>query len=159
MLNKKNKQKETSKASLFLKHKNMTKLKLLPFLLTCCLSINAQSWEKVYQNDENGKPLFGDKVALIEAIRSGKDVKIMVKNGNFEYYTPAENIWIKNGTVTIQNAQQVAVNEDLTIQSDAYNWIIMVNTNGVRHMSRWRLGEHTNKGDNRDKVNVTWFVR
>ena len=101
MLNKKNKQQETSKASLFLKHKNMTKLKLLPFLLTYCLSINAQSWEKVYQNDENGKSLFGDKVALIEAIRSGKDVKIMVKNENFEYYTPAENIWIKNGTVTI----------------------------------------------------------
>jgi uncharacterized protein YlzI (FlbEa/FlbD family) len=137
----------------------MMKLKLLLFLLTCCLSINAQSWEKIYQNDENGKPLFGNKHALIEAIKAGKDVKIMMMNGDFEYYTPAENIWIKDGTVTIQNTQQVAVKDDLTIQSDAYNWIIMVNTNGVRHMSRWRLGEHTNKGDNKDKVNVTWFVR
>ena len=96
----------------------MTKLKLLPFLLTCCLSINAQSWEKVYQNDENGKPLFGDKVALIEAIRSGKDVKIMVKNGNFEYYTPAENIWIKNGTVTIVSNEELQEVEGWELSED-----------------------------------------
>ena len=137
----------------------MGKLIFLPLLLAFCLGANAQSWEKIYQNDENGQSLYGHKSDLIAAIRSGKDVKIMTKNGEHEYYTPAENIWIKNDVVTIQNAQQVSVRDNLTIQSDAYNWIIMVNTEGVRHMSRWRLGDHSNKGDNFDKVNVTWFVR
>lgn len=28
-----------------------------------------------------------------------------------------------------------------------------------RHMSRWGLGEHKNKGNSSDRVNVTWFVR
>ena len=27
-------------------------------LLICTLGANAQSWEKVYQNDANGNPLF-----------------------------------------------------------------------------------------------------
>ena len=130
-------------------------------LLICTLGANAQSWEKVYQNDANGNPMFGSKEALIKAVRDGKDVKIMILTPvvNQEYYTPAENVWIKNGEVTIQNAQSVSVGNDLNILPDAYNFIIMVNTMGVRHMSRWSLGEHKNKGNSSDRVNVTWFVR
>lgn len=138
----------------------MKRLELAILMSICFLCANAQSWQMIYKNDKNGDPLFGQKEDLIKAIREGKDVKIMTESPGQEYFTPAENIWIRNGVVTIQNAQQVSVDgNSMTIQKDAYNWIIMVNTEGVRQMSRWRLGEHTNKGDNSDRVNVTWFVR
>lgn len=128
----------------------------------CCFSLSAKPWKKVYQNDENGKGIYGSKELLIKSIEKGKDVKVMLVfpavHGQ-EFYTYAENIWIKNGEVTIQNASQISVTEDYKIQSDAYHWIIMINTKGEIQMSRWRLGEHSNKGDNSGKVSVSWFVR
>lgn len=141
----------------YLKH-----IALLCVLMLGAMSSQAQTWKKVYANDENGKPLMGDKQELIRAIEEGAEVRVMLVYPNVpnqEYFTPAENIWVKNGEVTIQNISQVSVNDDYTFQYDPYYWMIMVNTQGELEATRWLVGEHTTKGRNKQKASVTWFVR
>lgn len=121
-----------------------------------------KTWQKVYQNDENGNTVSGSKQALIAATLLGMEVKVAIvypNNPGQTYLTPAENVWIRDGEVTIQNASQISVRDDLTIQSDPYYWIVMLNTKGVINTSRWALGEHRSKGNGEDHVRVTWFVR
>lgn len=135
------------------------------FLLFClffAFNSSAARWKQVYENDYNGKALSGSKTALIKAIRKGKEVRLRLQYDGYpnqEYFTPAENIWVRGDEVTIQNMTQVSVHPDLSFQSDAYRWVIMVNTNGLMLMTRWLLGEHTNKGTNSQRAHVTWYVK
>jgi hypothetical protein len=48
---------------------------LTSFLLGCSLLLSAQ-WTLVYENDGDGNRLAGDKIALLEAVRSGQSVRI-----------------------------------------------------------------------------------
>ena len=75
--------------------------KLIWFLLGVSLFISCYSkpvfdWHVVYQADKNGEQLSGDKAILINAIRSGKDIKIgwgsQGKNHTIEHIS--EPIWL-----------------------------------------------------------------
>lgn len=143
-------------------NKILKRIALTGALMLCGISSQAQSWKKVYANDENGMAVMGSKKKLIKAIEEGAEVRVMLvypSHPGQEYFTPAENIWVKNGEVTIQNISQVSVNDDYTFQYDPYYWMIMVNTQGELEATRWLVGEHTTKGRNKQKASVTWFVR
>ncbi len=50
---------------------------LVPLLfLFFFTTTNGQEWKLLYQNDENGKAVFGELIHLKEAVRSGKEVRI-----------------------------------------------------------------------------------
>jgi len=123
------------------------------------------SWTKVFANDEVGKVVFGDINTLINAIRQGQEVRMLLKfpdSPRQEYFTPAENLWIRGNVVYAQNVTHVSVkdepNGDIVFQDDPYYWMIIVNTKGEIDMTRWLVGEHTSKGHTQGKVAVTWFV-
>ncbi len=52
--------------------KHLVTLLFLFFLTT----MNGQEWQLLYQNDENGKAVFGELNNLKKAVRSGKDIRI-----------------------------------------------------------------------------------
>lgn len=89
------------------------------------------SWNKVYENDENGNRTSGNFQDLLKAIRQGNEVRMLITFAELpkqEYFTPAENIWIRGGkTVYAQNISHVSVTSeadgDLRFQDDSFYWM------------------------------------
>ncbi|TRX58850.1 hypothetical protein FNH22_13325 [Fulvivirga sp. M361] len=52
------------------------KIGLTILILTSTLQLSAQNWELVYHNDTNGQAVEGNIQNLINAIRTGKEVRI-----------------------------------------------------------------------------------
>lgn len=121
------------------------------------------SWQLLYAHDCGGEPTAGDLNLLIEAIRNGHRVRMLIefKHKNQEYITEAENIWIKNNTVFAQNTSLVSVSfhrDKLSFHEDSYHCMMVVSTKGDLDTIRWSVGEHKKRGHTQDKVAVKWFV-
>lgn len=130
------------------------------------------SWTRIYANDESGTPIFGTLHALLTAVREGKEVRMQLQfaerdkrdeRPKQEYFTPAENLWIRNGHLYAQNVTHVSVtlsqpDQDIVFQDDAFYWMIIANTKGQLDQTRWLVGEHTSRGRSQTRVAVTWFV-
>lgn len=124
---------------------------------------NSSEWTLAYAHDKDGNPLEGDINVLINAVKNGQDVKIIMNDNQDEYYsTEAENLWVKKGIVYAQNTSSVSVEfqgKILRFQEDSYYWMVIVSTIGNRDMIRWSVGEHTPQGHDSDKVAMKWFIR
>jgi len=120
------------------------------------------TWKLVYENDQNGKTVNGDIHFLIDAILEGKEVRVLTYNDEQIYLTDAENIWVRNGIVFIQNSSNISASftgDNLFFIDDTYHWYFTLNSEGKRNMSRWLVGEHTLKKNSSDKVAIKWFIR
>ncbi|MFN6943320.1 MAG: hypothetical protein ACK4ND_00120 [Cytophagaceae bacterium] len=148
-----------------MKHLKQLHLFVLIILLSYACTVPRHSrdnWELVFEHDQQGKPISGSIEKLAEAVRNGKEVRVMAYNKELEYIANAEHLWIKNGIVYMQNSSHISVifqGDQLLFQDNAYHWYFIMNTNGERIMSRWLIGEHTPKGNNSDKTAAKWFVK
>ncbi len=122
---------------------------------------NINRWSLAYAHNANGDQTAGNFNDLINAVQNGSQVRILIDGNDQQYATDAENIWIKNGIVYVQNTSHVSIafDEDvLRFQDNSYWWMIIVSTKGDRDMIRWNVGEHTPRGHTNDKVAVKWFI-
>lgn len=76
------------------------------FLLGCSLLLSAQ-WTLVYENDGDGTRLSGDKATLIEAVRSGKSVRIGWTSFGEEVSEPIIEHFSLAGTIHILKEKDV----------------------------------------------------
>jgi hypothetical protein len=132
---------------------------VVALFLVCGAPSTALAWTLAYAHDRDGAPTSGDLGVLINGVRNGKEVRVLI---NDSYATSAQNLWAANGKVYMQNTTHVStefVGDVLTFQDDAYHWFIIVDTDGNRSMSRWFVGEHTAVGANLDRVSIKWFVQ
>ena len=119
------------------------------------------SWELAYAHDANGNKLSGDKHLLIESVKTGQPVRVLISYSDHDYVTDAQCLWVKDGNVYAQNTSHVSVEFQgavLKFQNDAYWWMIVADTNGYIDMSRWKLGAHTPKDHTSDRCAMKWFV-
>ena len=122
----------------------------------------ATGWTLAYANDEHGARTEGDIEALIDAVKNGQEVRIVIADPEGYYSTEAENLSVRHGIVYAQNTSHVSVEyqgESLRFQDDSYYWMTIVSTHGERDMIRWSVGAHEPRGHTQDKVAVRWFVR
>ena len=119
------------------------------------------SWELAYAHDANGNRISGDKNLLINSVRDGQPVRVVIDYGDQDYATDAQCLWVRNGNVYAQNTSHVSVEfkgDVLKVQDDAYWWMIVVDTNGNIDMSRWSVGAHTDRGHSADRKAIRWFT-
>ena len=120
------------------------------------------SWELIYAHDSQGNKVSGDKNLLIESVRNGQSVRIVMEDeGGTLYATDATGLHVKNNNVYAQNNSHVSLEfqgDILKIQKDSYWWMIAVDTNGNRDMARWNVGEHKSRGHTSDRTAIRWFV-
>ena len=103
-----------------------------------------QEWTLVFRNDENGKPIFGDKDELISLVRKGYAIKIgwaSRRQGDttktVEHTVDAEFLTIANGEEVFAQirpflAQRPDLTSDtlsMTLMPVQLNWIL--GTNGI----------------------------
>jgi hypothetical protein len=99
---------ENSRFQTFRRLKFWISIFILAILFISCASYKISgdgSWKFVYENDKEGHVVRGDINSLIDAVTQGKEVRVMIFNEDSEnlYITEAENIWVRNNIVHIQN--------------------------------------------------------
>lgn len=123
---------------------------------------NYCTWKLVYYNSDRGEVLDGNLNSLINAVKNGKQVRIVMGKGEIIVAAEAQYLWVKDNIVYAQNNGQVSVRYvggKLVFQKDSYYWMFIVNTDGERGMIRWSVGEHEMRGQNEDRVYTKWFVK
>ena len=79
---------------------------LLIFTLSACATIGQSvavlSWQLVFENDEQGNRISGSKDVLIEAVRSGKPVRVYFAGRTIEHAVEANFLSIFEGEVFAQ---------------------------------------------------------
>jgi hypothetical protein len=119
------------------------------------------AWSLVYAHDAAGVPTFGSVSSLRNAIGRGADVKVAMDQA---YYASCDGVHVNSdGSVSCMHTSPISVRNALPgpnfgFQDDAYHWFVMVNTTGQRDMSRWSVGEHTDRGHTQDTTSIRWFI-
>ncbi len=144
-------------------------LLFFPLLISsCCESFIIKHqhlfnpWQLIYFNSSTGEALDGNLDSLISAVKSGKEIRIVMENDNTYFSAVAEYLWVKDNVVHAQNNNQVSSkfsDDKLIFQDDSYYWMFIVNTKGERDMIRWSVGDHELRGRNNDRISIKWFVK
>ena len=127
--------------------------------------IDTRPWDKVLSNDKSGNILEGCRHALVQAVRSGADVRCVQGDEVQGYAYKAQNLAVSpdGNHIAAQAVNHVSMTSapnrnEVMIQSSAYWWFTIVSTTGLRDMSRWTVGAHVDRGHTSDKVGQKWFV-
>lgn len=119
------------------------------------------SWTLVYAHDDFGDRTDGDINLLIDAVRNGCRIRLVIEMKNYEYAINADNLWIKNSIVYAQNTSAVSASfkgDRLMFLDESYHFMSIVSTQGDREVIRWNVGEHKKReGVAHNKVAVKWF--
>lgn len=129
-------------------------------------SRNVTEWTKIYENDSQGRSVFGNYDELVDIVRKGADIKVAYSKGGSEGYTTCSYVFVTvpaNDFVVCENTDAISVKglspEQFGFIDDAYHWYVLFSTSGQMAMSRWSVGEHIDKNQNIDNVNVIWFAK
>ena len=124
-------------------------------------------WRLLYAHDCYGQGGEGNLNALINAIRHGHQVRMVIEYAgkDFEYAMAAESLWIRRGIVFAQNTSSVSTSfsgDRLRFNDECCYVLMIVNTMGEMEMIRRYLGEQKKGGEQKKKefykVAVKWFA-
>lgn len=123
-------------------------------------------WQKVFQNDAGGKTLFGDKSALIDAVRLGYPIRIGWGSTRVEHVAEADFLTIFEGEEVFAQIKTIigqapAIEEDtLKIRFRTQNhWTKIAGTNGYSTGMMTDYFKDTLVGGGVDRYSsTTWYV-
>ncbi|HAG82000.1 MAG TPA: hypothetical protein DCL61_12740 [Cyanobacteria bacterium UBA12227] len=130
---------------------------------------NRSIWKLLYAHDCYGNGTFGNINLLINAIRNGHRIRMVIEYAgkDFEQATEAENLWIRKGIVFAQNTSAVSTlfsGDRMKFNDDFSYSMMIVNTTGEMEINRWNGGEPKKFGEAKKKENskfckvaVRWF--
>ncbi len=135
-------------------------------------SSNGQNcgWQQVFANDEDGNSVFGQKPNLVEAVRSGYDVRVGFGEKPIEHYADAKFLTVIDGQIiqgevfaqieTIVGQLPEVENDSLKLRFRTWNhWTKMVATTGYSTaiMTDYQTDTLVNGNVDR-KAAIRWFV-
>ncbi len=145
---------------------------LLIFCVACQKPIEKDTWQLVYKNDANGQAVFGNKQELIDAVRSGKTVKIgfggQLRSDTtltLEHVFEAQFFTILNDNEVYAQMLPI-IGQNPLIEKDTTNiifrethWNILVGTNGFSDRITMSLSKDSVLGHNQRNMNISWFIK
>lgn len=147
----------------------MTRLVILCFLcLSSCQQAQQSSsgWRKVFQNDAQGQTTFGDKSALLDAVRLGYPVRLGWGSNRIEHVADADFLTIFQGTEVFAQIKPI-IGQAPRIDGDSLkirfrpqnNWTKLAGTNGYSTslMTDYMLDTIVGGGTDRYGAS-TWYV-
>lgn len=132
-----------------------------PFLKIHRHNANFFHWKLIYYNSDKGESLYGNIGNLINAVKNGQQIRIVMQSDSVICAAEADYLWVNNNIVYAQNNGQVSAHfagKELVFQDNSYYWMFIVNTSGERNMIRWSVGAHEMRGQNQDRVNIKWYI-
>ncbi len=130
----------------------------MQFYFNYCFYLDflCNSWIAVYENDAGGQQISGFLNDLIDDVRAGASVRVLLHNTI--YQADFAHI-VQENTVAVQLLQSVARATWNTFKKDGeWEWTL-VSTNGFEHQVRYDIGASTFKGGQYTKAAVKWFTK
>ncbi|MBS0298163.1 MAG: hypothetical protein JSR45_17830 [Proteobacteria bacterium] len=130
----------------------------------------AEHWRAIYSNDAAGRPLTGDKGALIAAVRAGEPIRVgfsLGKAGDLdrvEHFAEARFITIVGGSEVYAQIGEYVTQEPggpaphVNLRSAAVLWSSLIGTTGVLENGLWDRGKHQKLDVGPVAVPVTWYA-
>lgn len=113
------------------------------------------SWVLVFENDVKGQQVSGSLQQLINDVRQGASVRVLLWNSAME----ADYIHIHHNQVSVQLLQAVNRVNWQSFQTDS-QWVwTMVTTNADTQQVRYNVGSSAFKGETLVKAAVKWFTK
>ncbi|MGY3792572.1 hypothetical protein [Aquimarina sp. 433] len=146
-------------------------VKILCLICILCCSCNSPQksnagWQKVFQNDESGDIIYGDKSKLIDAVRLGYPVRIGWGGNRVEHIADATFLTIFEGKEvfaqinTIVGQAPAIDNDSLKLRFRTQNhWTKISGTNGyaTNFMTNYLKDSIVGGGTDRYTA-TTWYV-
>ena len=140
---------------------------ILVLLFSCETPNNSNAgWQKVFQNDENGKAVFGDKSKLIDAVRLGYPIRLGWGSNRVEHVADADFLTIFEGEEVFAQIKTI-VGQAPKIDGDSLkirfrrqnHWTKIAGTNGYSTSLMTDYLQDTIVGNSRDRYSPsTWYV-
>ena len=147
----------------------MTRLFGIILLLFCsCQTPNNSNsgWQKVFQNDDNGQTVFGDKSKLLDAVRQGYPVRVGWGSNRIEHVADADFLTIFEGEEVFAQIKSIVGQaprvdgDSLKIRFRAQNhWVNIAGTNGYSTSLMTDYFQDSIVGGGTDRYRATtWYV-
>ncbi|WAR14389.1 hypothetical protein MAR_004494 [Mya arenaria] len=128
--------------------------------------IDTRPWRKVLAHNKAGTVTSGSKVALTDAVKLGARVRYIMRFDGSDSITvqEADNIAINGADVSATHVRSVSLEAtpdstaEFRFQNNPYWWFSIAATTGSVDMSRWTVGEHTDRGHSSQTAAIEWFV-
>jgi NCAIR mutase (PurE)-related protein len=113
-------------------------------------------WNLAYAHDANGEPTAGEIATLVDAIRQGCQVRLLIDfPEQYEYISEAQNLWIKKSVVYAQTTTPVSFECQGDAQDDAYQSTMFASTQGELK----RVGKYEPQGNVTHQAAISWFIK
>lgn len=114
-------------------------------------------WQMVYAHNKNGKGKEGSKQELLDAIKAGHRVKVMIDNR----LSQSSNVIINGDVVTaflpdMLKKSSIETLEDPVLSTGKWDWVL-ANTNGKVERANYLVGEGQGSVQS-TTANIKWFV-
>ncbi len=139
----------------------------LILLSSCNNSSNTKAgWQKVFQNDELGKTTFGDKSALIDAVRLGYPIRIGWGGSRVEHVADADFLTIFQGEEVFAQIKTI-IGQAPAIEGDSLkirfrqenHWTMIAGSNGYFSGMMTNYMQDTLVGGGADRYRpFAWYV-
>jgi hypothetical protein len=130
-------------------------------------------WQRVYENQDDGTALSGDISVLVDAVRSGADVKVAytrpAESGDVEWFrtcASATTARLADGETPVVSCLLTDIpDSNLDIDSGRYfvdpfalEWQAY-NTTGTRHVVKFNAQTHDLEENEMDNLSIGWYIR
>ncbi|CAG2250407.1 unnamed protein product [Mytilus edulis] len=114
-------------------------------------------------NSDSGSVSCGNIQHLTRAVANGAEIHVTNVYGKRAEALEFSNIAYSKAETKVAgthlwHVSQSIVGNHIEFQQNAYWWFNLWSTDGTRDMSRWSVGEHTDRGHSNDKVSMKWFA-
>lgn len=116
-------------------------------------------WTAIAKTGADGTEISGSKRDLVDRLVAGDEIRISL-NDNKNLTSIQSAFLTENENVCVQaifKLSRSAVYDNF--DSDIHWEFLKVCTTGTVHISKWSVGEHTNKGRETSTSDVVWYVR
>ncbi|CAG2250408.1 unnamed protein product [Mytilus edulis] len=140
-----------------------TKTKYSVRWFTRQLSSDSNPQTPIFCNSDSGSASCGNIKHLTRAVANGAEIHVTNVNGKRAGALEFSNIAYNKAETKVAgthlwHVSQSIVGNHIEFQQNAYWWFNLWSTDGTRDMSRWSVGEHTDRGHSNDKVSMKWFA-
>lgn len=139
----------------------------LMLLFSCQIQKEDEAgWRKVFQNDAEGKALFGDKLELMDAVRLGYPIRIGWGSSSVEHVAEADFLTIFEGEEVFAQIETI-IGQAPTVEGDTLkirfrtqnHWTKIAGTNGYSTGMMTDYFKDTLVGGGVDRYSsTTWYV-
>lgn len=116
-------------------------------------------WPAIAKTGADGTEISGSKRDLVDRLVAGDEIRISLNDNKFLTSIQSATL-TENENVCVQAIFQLsrsAVYDNF--DSDIHWEFLKVCTTGTVHISKWSVGEHTNKGRETSTSDVVWYAR